>query len=107
MEIDTNNVTVLPVKRKEPPGNDAPFFVVKTAACPHFGPFLVDDKAATVECQQCGERLDPMYVLGRLAREETRWHETHKRYHEELARLKERSRTKCQHCGEMTRISRS
>jgi hypothetical protein len=40
-----------------------------------------------------------------LAGEETKWHESFKRYQAEMRRLSERSRTKCQHCGQMTRIS--
>ena|SRR5690242_18491603 len=107
MEIERDNVAVLPVKFKEQPGEDTPFLVVEHSKCAHFGPFVVDEKADAVTCKQCGERLSPMYVLKRLAQEETRWHETRAKYQDEMQRLKERRRTKCQHCGEMTRISRS
>jgi hypothetical protein len=48
-----------------------------------------------------------MWVLTKLAHKETGYHETERRYHEEMKRLSERSRTKCEHCGQMTRISRS
>lgn len=108
MEINVeNNVAVLPVKFKEPPGEDAPFFVVEhMGKCSHFGPFIVNDKEDAVTCKQCGERLNPMYVLKRLAHEETRWHQARVAYQDEMQRLKERSRTKCDHCGEMTRISK-
>jgi uncharacterized protein YeaO (DUF488 family) len=37
---------------------------------------------------------------------EHRWHELHARYQDEMQRLAERERTKCQHCGQLTRISR-
>lgn len=101
------NVLVLPVKRKEPPGADAPFLVVESLGeCSHFGPFVVNEKEDTVTCKQCGTRLNPMYVLKRLAMEETRWHRARSTYQDETKRLKERSRTKCRHCGEMTPISR-
>lgn len=107
MDIETKgNVAVLPVKFKEQPGEEDPFLVVEPATCAHFGPFVVDDKLSTVTCKQCGEGLNPMYVLKRLAQEETRWHRARLIHQEEMQRLKERSRTKCEHCGEITRISK-
>ncbi|WP_232341271.1 hypothetical protein [Burkholderia pseudomallei] len=60
-----------------------------------------------VTCADCKEKLNPMWVLKQLSQAEHRYHELHARYHDELKRLSERSRTKCQHCGEMTRISKS
>lgn len=68
--------------------------------------FLVNEKLEYVECADCKEKLSPMWVLGELSHRENRYHELHQRYHDELKRLGERSRTKCQHCGQMTRISR-
>lgn len=73
--------------------------------CLH-GPFLIDEKLATVECEKCEEKLNPIWVLTRLAGQETTWHTYEQKYNEDMARLKERSRTKCEHCKEMTRISR-
>lgn len=107
IEFDSSDkVTVLPVQFKQPPGDDAPFLVVEPGRCGHYGPFAVNDRLDTVTCKACGERLNPMYVLKLLAQQETRWHLMRQTYQEEMARLKERSRTKCQHCGEMTAISR-
>ena len=48
-----------------------------------------------------------MFVLESLMHQESRWMRTREAYQEEMKRLDERSRTKCQHCGQMTRISRS
>lgn len=67
--------------------------------------FTIDETLDTVECRDCGEKLNPMYALRTLARQETQYHEYHARYQDEMKRLTERSRTKCQHCGQMTRIS--
>jgi uncharacterized protein YeaO (DUF488 family) len=67
--------------------------------------FLIDPQKAEVECADCGERLNPMFALEQLARKETKYHEFHARYQDEMQRLKERSRTKCENCGQMTRIS--
>ena len=100
----TDNVTDLPVKFKRPVDEDGFLKIVNTGRCPH-GPFLVDEQKAEVECEKCGDRLNAMAVLSILARHEARRHELHVRYEEEKKRIAERSRTKCQHCGELTRIS--
>lgn len=99
-----DNVIDIPVKFKL--RDDSKFLIVKRDRCLHAN-FLVDDKKQEVECGQCGEKLNPMYVLHRLAIEENKWHKHHDRYKEEMQRLEERSKTKCQHCKQMTRISRS
>jgi uncharacterized protein YeaO (DUF488 family) len=44
-------------------------------------------------------------VLRKLAHRETDFHQLAERYHDEMRRLSERSRTRCMHCGKMTRIS--
>ena len=67
--------------------------------------YLIRDGETEVECGLCGERLDPMWVLRRLAGEETRWRQTLERYQEEMQRLAERKKTKCDHCGQLTWIS--
>lgn len=116
----TDEVTKLPVKFKSPPTGERTLEVVQRYgkdACNHCYYFdggsrmknvtyLVDEGAAEVECGHCHAKLNPMWVLTKLAHNETRYHETAERYHEELRRLSERSRTKCDACGHMTRISR-
>jgi Zn finger protein HypA/HybF involved in hydrogenase expression len=69
--------------------------------------FIVDEKAAQCECKDCGEKLNPMWVLVQLSRRENQYHAYHARYHDELKRLSERSKTKCEHCRKMTRISQA
>jgi len=73
-------------------------------ACKHTQ-FTIDRQLAHVKCRQCGETLDPMFVLLQLASDETMYHQFHKRYEEELSRLRKRQKTKCQHCKRITRIS--
>lgn len=101
-----DNVTVLPVKQRSDLGNEHVFSSVPLSKCWHRR-YVVDDKLAEVECADCHEKLNPQWVLQQLANQEHRYHELHARYHDELKRLGERSRTKCQHCGQMTRISKS
>jgi hypothetical protein len=101
-----DNVTVLPVAPRKNLGDERVFTTVPLTTCWHKR-YIVDDKAAEVTCVDCKEKLNPMWVLQQLCNAEHRYHELHARYHDELKRLGERSRTKCQHCGEMTRISKS
>ena len=101
--LDTN-VTLLPVKPRIDLGKDRVLKSVHLGRCWHKR-FIVDEQLAEVECADCHEKLNPMWVLQQLSIQENRFHELHARYHDELKRLGERSRTKCQHCGEMTRIS--
>lgn len=108
MEGDDSKVTRLPVRFKAPAPPERtlvrPYEVGKRDAC-HHESFVVDETKAEVECATCGTKLNPMWVLQHLASEERSFHDTHKRYVEEMERLSERSSTKCRHCGKMTRIS--
>ena len=76
--------------------------------CTHKGPFIMDKKLATVECQDCGALLNPIYVLEMLASHETYWNMRQKELSEYLRKVNEeiegRERTKCTHCGNMTAI---
>lgn len=116
----TEEITRLPVKFKTPPSEERTLEVVRSGgpgeACNHSFYFagnamrhvtyVVDPAAAEVECGHCHAKLNPQWVLTRLAHNETLYLETQKRYQEEMGRLHERSRTKCDHCGKMTRVSR-
>jgi len=76
--------------------------------CAHKGPYIVDRKLAAVECQECGAYLNPLYVLEKMAVEETYWNQRLKdliKYIEEVKQeIEGRTRTKCTHCGNMTAI---
>ena len=106
---DRPNVAQLPVKFKKPAPEDRTVLhlhEVGRSGCMHlFVSYLVDESAAEVECSKCGAKLNPMWVLSRLATEDRRMREAASRYQDELKRLKERSRTKCMHCRKMTLIS--
>lgn len=77
---------------------------VAFAKCFH-GQFQIDSSLDYVTCGLCQERLNPMYVLKRLAMQDSKFRENNEKYNEEMKRLKERSKTKCEHCGQMTGIS--
>jgi len=87
--IDTTtgaDVVNLPVKKAEPPTGERMLQPVPyIGRCKHWNvTFEVDEDSGDCKCLGCGERVTAIFVL---------------------KRLKERERTKCQHCGEMTRIS--
>ncbi len=75
----------------------------KRKQCRHLH-FRIDEAMAQVECCSCGEFLDPMAALVRLARQQSvlgRAIEQKKLLDEKLSK---RIRCKCEHCGQMTRI---
>lgn len=106
--IDTSgiNIAQLPVKFKRVEAGDRFLVPVESRKCRHWqGPFEVDVHGGACKCKACGETVTPMFVLERLMSQESNWRQTHDRYQEEMKRLAERSRTKCDHCGKMTGIS--
>jgi ribosomal protein S27E len=104
---DDDNITKLPVTFRKPPEEGRvlfrPWEVGKRGGCDHSS-FVVDEKSSTVECATCGEKLNPMWVLQYLASEDRRFKENQKRAQEVMASMNARVRTKCEHCGQMTRI---
>jgi hypothetical protein len=118
---DDDKIKPLPVKFKQPPGVDPPFLVVvsqfgkdrcnhryRIDASGHTGnaTYQIREGEPEIECGLCQTRLDPMFVLRIMAHEENSWSRARLNYIDEMKRLKERSRTKCWHCGKMTEISR-
>lgn len=106
-----DNVTKLGVRFKEPtpPGRTLlrPHEVARHERCSHYpGHFIVDESLAEVTCADCKEKLNPIWVLGQLTGRDRQFADAHKTYHEQMKRLSERERTKCEKCGYMTRISR-
>jgi hypothetical protein len=110
MTAGDDNVTKLPVRFKNPLPEDRTLVMLhevdKPGTCSHlFCTYIVEQSAADVECGKCGAKLNPMWVLVHLAVNDRRYEESQKRHQEEMKRLAERSRTKCEHCRQMTRIS--
>lgn len=75
----------------------------KIGKCRH-RQLLVDQDNAFVECKDCGEKLNPIAMLSRFANEESRWNMERERLNETLAKLRDKVRCKCEHCGKMTRV---
>ncbi|ROO28231.1 hypothetical protein [Salinisphaera orenii] len=64
----------------------------------------VDEQLATVECRDCGEKLNPVHVIARMAKEESLWRRRLDALRAVRQKLEKRQRCKCDHCGRMTRI---
>lgn len=69
--------------------------------------YLIREGETECECANCGTRLDPMFVLKVIANREGEALRLREIAAREMAKLHERSRTKCRHCGKMTEISRN
>lgn len=62
----------------------------------------IDQYARKVKCRDCGVDLDPIDVLNILAHEDARPRRSREESDAATARLKEKSRFKCAHCGKFT-----
>ncbi len=64
----------------------------------------VDEILAEVTCKDCGERLNPIAVMVRMAQEESRLGQRIETLNRLKADLEKKQRTKCKHCGQMTPV---
>jgi len=67
----------------------------------------ISEELDTVLCRDCGEKLSPMWVLKRLANEETKWASKRAEMLKLGEELYKRKRCKCEKCGEITTIDRN
>jgi hypothetical protein len=106
IKITDAEVVRLPVTKVEPPDGTLMLVPPPFGKCIHFNTtFEVDEDSGDCKCLGCGERVTAIFVLVQLMKQESRWNRTREAYQAEMQRLKERERTKCQHCGQITRIS--
>ncbi len=71
--------------------------------CQHIN-VLIDEDLEFIECSKCGERLNPVKYLANLAKEEDTLSFRVNLLKEHIKTLEGRLRTKCRHCGKMTKI---
>ncbi len=106
-EDDKKTADIVRLKTKARP--DAGLMLVPPpfGKCQHYAnSYEVDVDAGECVCLACGDKVSPIFVLERLMKAESRFMRARESYQSEMKRLKERSKTKCDHCGHMTRISR-
>lgn len=75
----------------------------RASQCRHLN-IRVNEDLAEVVCRDCDAKLNPIWVLIRMGKEETKWAFRRTEYIKMREALAQRSRCKCQHCGQMTRI---
>lgn len=103
---DDDNVTRLHIKNRRNANNERQLTIVADyRGCQHKRA-LIDRKLGMLECADCGKTLNPIEFLVYLAGEEGLWFHNRQKYYDAMKRLDARSKTKCEHCGQMTRISR-
>ncbi len=68
---------------------------------------IVDEALAEVVCKHCGVKLNPIWVLAMLSREESKLEILKKDTNLLLEKLEKKQRTKCQHCGKFTQVKSS
>lgn len=100
------NVVSLGLKPKSTEGPELTV-VDNWTECRH-GRFLVDEKLAEVECGICHAKLSPMWVLNKIAQDDSQLRTDHLRMKATIKIIREkidkRTRCKCNHCGKMTNI---
>ncbi len=65
---------------------------------------IVDEYKSEVECESCGEKLNPIAILLRIASEESIWKVKIQGIKAMEKRLEERRRVKCEFCHKLTKI---
>jgi hypothetical protein len=58
-----------------------------------------------VECGKCGVRLDPMFVIVQIAQQDSIHVRNTKEHRAWAAAYEQKKKTKCQHCGRITRVN--
>jgi ribosomal protein S27E len=76
--------------------------------CPH-NQVIIDEDLWTVECSNCGEKMDPIRFLIRLAHDEA-WEEFRiQKLRDEYKRITDilaiKTKARCEHCGKITTIN--
>ncbi len=103
---DDDNITDLGVRFKDPVSDEKMLNIVSRRNGCFDHSYVIDAEAEEVTCSKCDKTFNPMSVLMDLAQKESRWMRNMEQYNDEMKRLSERSRTKCDNCGQMTRISK-
>ena len=87
--------------------SDAPisFLERKRKRCYHNEGLLFDDDEAFAECKKCGAQVTLGFALNKMMQAESRAKRIIARAKLEEAERQKRSKTKCQHCHRLTRIS--
>jgi hypothetical protein len=73
--------------------------------CDHVN-IYVDPEVAYIECRECGDHLDPIQYLYKMACSERQMDFRRNEMQAYEKQIETKNRCKCEKCGEMTRIVR-
>jgi ribosomal protein S27E len=79
--------------------------LIKQFKCRH-NKYIVGHGLAYVECGLCGEKLEPMWVLGQMCSSQNRLVMHLDELVKDAEKAKGKNRCKCEKCGQMTRITK-
>ena len=98
----TDNITNLPRRKKGAP--KGPLEVVHGyGGCQHTH-IEVSEKEAEVTCRDCKVKLNPIWVLMRIATDDLMLTDRWVSMKAEISLMRERKRVKCKHCNQFTPI---
>lgn len=100
--MSDDKVVSLP-KRVKPAADGALTVVHNYGGCQHRH-IQVDEKLAEVTCTDCNAKLNPIWALAMLAREDSQLRDRWAGMRAEVRALGERVRFKCRCCGEWNRL---
>ena len=100
----SDNIKDIGVKFKRPAEEDRMLKAVRDYGGCVNHQYLIDEELSEVSCAKCDKKFNPMAVLVKLANREGTWKANQKRSQELMKKLEERTSTKCNHCGKMTKI---
>ena len=68
--------------------------------------YLVDTSLQQVECGNCGEKLNPMYVIEQMCNAESLQRRRLDELKKEVEKTEQKMKCKCNNCNKMTWITR-
>ena len=106
MEINDKNVMQFPRKSAEQKSSKPTIRRrVVGVTCSHKN-ITIDDSNSMVHCDDCGEKINPVWLLGEFMRIESQWGQALAKLRSQLDEASSKVRCKCTHCGKMTNIIR-
>lgn len=112
---DSNNVINLSARKTGQGKNQQDRYRMKVAwqsyglagkkTCSHKN-VLIDSAKTEVECEDCGARINPVWLLGEFMRIESQWSRQLAELKRQIDQAADKTRCKCAHCGKMTQIGK-
>ncbi len=95
-----DDIHILHKRTKPRRDEDLVLHVVRDYSCRH-PHFIVDEAKSKVECGLCGEKLNPMWVLQEIARQDSQLAQMRDALSKKVTDLRNKTKYKCGSCGKM------